>query len=108
MRERTPGRMVDIYRSARRPDLYLYVPGRSTLDVLPEELVQQFGRPTRAMSLWLQPDTRLARASAAAVLAALEEKGWYLQMPSGDQTTEEALAALAGQLTQARRRQQDD
>lgn len=97
----TPGMMVDIYRSGRRAELYLYVPGRSEPDELSDELMRQFGRATRVMSLWLGPETRLARADAQAVIAALEDKGWYLQLPPGEQRTEAALAALADSLTRA-------
>lgn len=93
------GQMVAVYRSGRRADLYLYLPARASLDDLPAELMQQFGQPTKALSLWLQADTRLARADAGTVLTALRDKGWYLQLPPGDQSTEALLAALAQRQT---------
>lgn len=71
----------DIYRSGKKPDMYLYVKQGAGLETLPEALLKQFGRAELALQLELTPQTRLARASVEQVLKNLEEQGFYLQMP---------------------------
>lgn len=79
---RAPGqRFVRIYRSTRRQEMYLYVDAGDDLSGVPDALLERFGRPVEALSLMLSADRPLARADAARVLAAIEEEGYYLQMP---------------------------
>lgn len=61
--------------------MYLYVDAGDDLSAVPEALLERFGRPVEALSLMLSADRPLARADAARVLAAIEEEGYYLQMP---------------------------
>ena len=70
-----------IYRSPRKEGMYLFVPKASDLEAVPESLMKGFGKPEHAMDLMLKPNRKLARADVGEVLAALEEKGFYLQMP---------------------------
>lgn len=74
-------RHVEILASTRREGMYLYVDRDQEWDALPETLRQAFGVPRPAMTLVLTPDKQLARVSAAEVIAALDDKGFYLQMP---------------------------
>lgn len=73
--------LVTIYKGGKREEMYLYVPFGDELKALPEPLLAQFGELDVVMSLELAPDRRLARVAAADVLAAIEEQGFYLQMP---------------------------
>lgn len=73
--------IVDIYRSAKKEGMYLYVPRNKSLEELPEALMKQFGRADHSMVLVLTPEKKLARADVSAVIAAVEEQGFYLQMP---------------------------
>lgn len=73
--------LCEIFRSARHDEMYLYVDKRRGLEDVPETLLERFGKPLSAMTLILTPDKPLARTSAAAVMAAIEDKGFYLQMP---------------------------
>ena len=73
--------LVRVYRSKRRVDTYLFVDAVEDLTRVPEELAKHFGAAVQAMELELTTERELARASAGDVLAAIEEHGFYLQMP---------------------------
>lgn len=73
--------LCKIYRSIKRGDYYLFVKQDEDLSRVPEALLEYFGRHELAMTLALTPDRPLAVASAPEVLAALQEKGYYLQLP---------------------------
>ncbi len=70
-----------VYRSAKKPETYLYLPLGGVYDDLPEALRTMFGEPALVMKLDLEPTTRLAQADAARVIEALETEGFYLQLP---------------------------
>jgi uncharacterized protein YcgL (UPF0745 family) len=61
--------------------MYLYVEKARGLEQVPEELLRQFGEPEPALTLMLTPQRRLARADVTAVIAQINEHGFYLQMP---------------------------
>jgi uncharacterized protein YcgL (UPF0745 family) len=73
--------LCEVFRSPRREGMYLYIDKQQGLESLPEALLASFGQPESVMTLVLTPQRRLARADAAAVLAAIAECGYYLQMP---------------------------
>lgn len=70
-----------VYRSRKRADTYLYLCADLSLDDLPEELGASFGQGVEVMRLDLTRETRLAQVEAAAVLTALEDPGYFLQLP---------------------------
>jgi uncharacterized protein len=70
-----------IFKSARKQEMYLYLAQEDGYDDLPEMLRQHFGKALFVMQLDLQPGRPLARADVAIVMNALEEQGYYLQMP---------------------------
>lgn len=74
-------RLVQIFRSTRKEEMYLYVDKANGLADVPESLLARFGEPAAVMSLMLGPDRKLARANAAEVLEQIEAQGFYLQMP---------------------------
>ena len=74
---------VDVYRSTQKEGMYVYVQQDATLDVLPEPLQKQFAKREKAMSLELTADKKLARADARKVIAAIQDQGFYLQLPPG-------------------------
>lgn len=65
--------------------MYLYVPWKddddALLEGLPEELMKLTGRLEKIMDLELDPDRKLVRANTEDVIIALQEKGFYLQLP---------------------------
>ncbi len=73
--------LCSIYKSLIRSDYYLFVKQHEDLSRVPDSLLEHFGRHQLAMTLTLTPDRQLASASASEVLEALNEKGYYLQMP---------------------------
>lgn len=73
-----------VYRSTRRADTYLYLPREDALDELPEALRERLGRLELALEFDLTPERRLARCDARAVLAQIEDCGYYLQLPPGE------------------------
>ena len=74
-------RLVAVYRSPRKEDMYLFVDRREGLARMPDALRRLFGEPEHAMDLLLTPTRKLARADAAEVLRCIAEQGFYLQMP---------------------------
>jgi len=75
---------VSIFKSSKREYLYLYVPHSIGLAEVPDGLLAQFGESEKVMDLMLTPSRSLASAKAEDVLAALDDKGYYLQMPPLD------------------------
>ena len=74
-------RLCAVYRSPRKEGMYLFVDRDRPLEDLPDDLLAGFGAPQLALTLELTADRRLARVDAADVLAALDERGYYLQLP---------------------------
>jgi|MEHZ01.4.fsa_nt_MEHZ011179254.1_13 hypothetical protein len=73
--------LCQIYRSTKKSGTYLYTRFEDKLEKVPEELMKTFGRAEAAMTLRLTEDRKLARADAGAVIRAIEENGYYLQLP---------------------------
>lgn len=84
-------RLVKVYRSRRKVDLYLYVDFAEDLERVPDALLDQFGQPELALSLTLTTERKLARAEARVVLAAIEDAGYFLQMPPPDGGVDAAI-----------------
>ncbi|GKV88604.1 YcgL domain-containing protein [Pectobacterium carotovorum] len=70
-----------IYRSAKRDQTYLYVEKKDDFSRVPEELMKSFGTPQLAMILPLDGRKKLANADIEKVKLALQEQGFYLQVP---------------------------
>ena len=70
-----------IYRSEKKTDTYLYLEENLEFGDIPEQLQESFGEPHFVMRLELHADSKLARVETQNVLAALEEHGFYLQLP---------------------------
>ncbi|MDR9436827.1 MAG: YcgL domain-containing protein, partial [Thiohalophilus sp.] len=72
-----------VYRSRRKPGLYVYLPGEDDWSTVPENILNLLGETEQFLELSLTPERRLARCTGAEVIAAIEEQGFYLQMPPG-------------------------
>ena len=48
---------------------------------MPQALLRELGGMDRAMTLVLEPGRQLARVESAAVLRAIRDQGFYLQLP---------------------------
>jgi uncharacterized protein YcgL (UPF0745 family) len=87
--------LCDIYRASSREGMYLYVaaPTDAVVDGQPEAAIvdplvllsdplkRAFGRATFAMRLQLSAERKLARAPVQDVIASIESKGYFLQLP---------------------------
>ena len=91
--------LCEIFKSPRREEMYLYVEKARGLVDVPEVLLERFGKPVSAMTLILDESRSLARADVAEVIAAIDAKGFYLQMPPA---REEYLLDLYKTPTEAR------
>lgn len=70
-----------IYKSLKKNELYLYLENKDDFSPIPEELFKSLGRLEFVMELELSPQRKLAREDAVKVIAGLEKKGFYMQMP---------------------------
>ena len=70
-----------IYKSLKKAELYLYVNKKDDFSELPAALLQSVGKLEFVMALELTPERKLARENSEKVLASLQEKGFFLQMP---------------------------
>lgn len=91
--------ICEVFKSPRKDEMYLYVDKRQGLKDVPDVLLERFGEPRSVMTMLLTPDKPLARVRAEDVIAAIEEQGFYLQMPPAK---DESLLDLYRTPTEAR------
>jgi uncharacterized protein YcgL (UPF0745 family) len=84
-------KIVQVFRSTKQDEMYIYVTKEDGLGVVPEALMERFGRGTPAMVLLLDENKKLARTDAKTVLTSIRNQGFYLQLPP---TKEESLLDL--------------
>jgi hypothetical protein len=70
-----------VYKSSRKDETYLYVPGRDDFSKVPKALMQTFGLPIFLMIMPLKEGRKLARLDVAKLRNELSTKGYYLQLP---------------------------
>lgn len=70
-----------VYKSGKKQETYLYVPGRDDFSKVPEMLLKTFGTPIFMMIMPLKKDRELARVDINKLRTELKVKGYYLQIP---------------------------
>ena len=70
-----------IYKSSKKQETYLYVPGRDDFSKVPETLMKTFGSPVFLMIMPLKKDREMARIDINKLRKELKIKGFYLQLP---------------------------
>lgn len=70
-----------IYRSKRKPGMYVYLPKGSDPAKLPDPLLHIAGVLEHALDLELTEQRRLAREDAPTVIRNLSQQGFHVQMP---------------------------
>ncbi|MFT5259983.1 MAG: hypothetical protein ACI9J2_001793 [Saprospiraceae bacterium] len=70
-----------VFKSAKQPDTYLYLERKKQHSELPEGLLTLLGDINPILHFKLHPEKRLAQAKAIDVIQAIQENGFYLQMP---------------------------
>ncbi|MGB0467239.1 MAG: YcgL domain-containing protein [Pontibacterium sp.] len=74
-------KICSVFKSSRKDEMYLYVEKRDQLKHVPEPLLEMFGAALHVMDMPLKADRELARVDTTQVLADIESKGYFLQMP---------------------------
>lgn len=92
--------ICNIYRSSKKEGMYLYVSKQDMLKKVPDQLLALFGKPELAMTMLLTPDKPLLRTSADQVMEAIEQQGYYLQMPPSPDEDMQAIAQQNSKLGQ--------
>ncbi|OAH96438.1 YcgL domain-containing protein [Methylomonas methanica] len=70
-----------IYKSLKKDELYLYLDKKDDFSAVPEALFKSLGRLTFVMELQLTPERKLARENPEKVIASLQSKGFFVQLP---------------------------
>jgi uncharacterized protein YcgL (UPF0745 family) len=81
-----------VYKSSRKDETYLFVPGREAgaenpeadLSRVPGGLLEHLGTLVFVMELELTPQRKLARANVEDVRENVISRGYYLQLPPGE------------------------
>lgn len=75
-----------VYRSKRKPGSFLFMPEKDEFGQVPEVLMKIFGEPEFSFDFDLEPGRKLAiKADAAEVYRLVQENGFYLQLPPGEE-----------------------
>tara|TARA_B110000503_G_C6873419_1_gene299622 strand:- start:322 stop:576 length:255 start_codon:yes stop_codon:yes gene_type:complete len=74
-------KLVQVFRSQRKENSYLYVEQGCDLETLPTALREMLGKLEPVLSMRLTPERRLARYHGAQVLEAIAAEGFFLQLP---------------------------
>ncbi|MGJ8678949.1 YcgL domain-containing protein [Paraglaciecola sp.] len=70
-----------VYKSSKKQETYLYVPGRDDFSKVPKDLLATFGTPVFLMIMPLKEDRELARVDIDKLRSELKLNGFYLQLP---------------------------
>ena len=88
-------RKCKVFRSDRKNDTYLYIDEATEFTDLPAELQAMFGEPEFVIALELSPGRKLARVKVQSVMQALQDQGYFLQLPPKIPTEEEISRRLS-------------
>ena len=72
---------VEVFKTARRPDTFLYLPKGLSPNEWPDGLEEVFMPAEKVLSLTLTADQPLAAQSATLVMEEIAAKGYFLQLP---------------------------
>ena len=72
---------VEIFKTARRPDTFLFLPKGRPFNEWPEGLEKIFLPAEKVLSLTLTAEQPLAAQSATRVMEEIDAKGYFLQLP---------------------------
>jgi uncharacterized protein YcgL (UPF0745 family) len=79
---KTAGKILcDIYKTATKDEMYLYLSREDGFKRVPEVLLKQFGKPVLVTTMLLAATKKLARADVTKVMDDITRQGFYLQMP---------------------------
>ena len=78
--------LAAVYKSSRKADTYLYIAQKDEFSEVPEALMKHFGTPKFVMPLPLPCPKPLKGVDESKLMAALDEQGFYLQLPPTQQS----------------------
>ncbi|MEW9799128.1 YcgL domain-containing protein [Alteromonas sp. CYL-A6] len=87
--------IIAVYKTRKKQGMYLYIKEKDKFDDVPDALMASFGTPELVMLLALNKREKLAGVDKDKLVASLNEKGFYLQMPPKE---EDLLATHREQL----------
>ncbi len=70
-----------VYKSIRKSQTYLFILKRDDFAAVPDALLTQFGPPQLVSLLNIKANTTLAMFDANTVLNAMQNEGYFLQLP---------------------------
>lgn len=71
-----------IYKGSKKQDCYLYIVEEDDFSQVPDVLLTAMGQLELVMNLELHAEKKLAQADVLRVMSALQQDGFYLQMPA--------------------------
>ncbi len=74
-----------VYRSSRKPKTYLFLSQRDDFARVPESLLRLFGDAEFSFEFELSAERKLIQAEASEVQRNLQENGFFLQLPPGEE-----------------------
>ena len=86
-------RVIEIFKGHKKEEMYLYVEQKNGLKSVPDDLLATFGQTESVMVLLLTKDKKLARVTPSDILDAIEDQGYFLQMPPPPEALAEAQIA---------------
>jgi hypothetical protein len=73
--------LCDIYKTATKEEMYLYLSREDGFKRVPDALLNQFGKPVLVTTMLLAATKKLARADVLKVMDDITQQGFYLQIP---------------------------
>jgi uncharacterized protein YcgL (UPF0745 family) len=73
---------TSIYKSHKKQDSYIFIEHKDDFSRVPENLLQALGKLEFVMQIELTLARKLALSDSVKVMQALEENGFYLQLPN--------------------------
>ena len=72
---------VDVYKTNRRPETFLFVPAGLDFNQWPDGLEDVFHPAEHVMTLTLTPERPLAAQPAGLVMNEIAKRGYFMQLP---------------------------
>jgi uncharacterized protein YcgL (UPF0745 family) len=72
---------VSAYKSSKKDQLFLIIPATTALNELPPELLVMFGDPKWVLNFEMTPTRKMGREDPQKVWDALQQKGYFIQLP---------------------------
>jgi len=77
-----------VYKSNRKANTYLYVSREDDFSQVPDALTRLMGKLKFVLEVELDSKRKLAQADVAQVIQSLQDQGYFLQLPPGDEEVE--------------------